>query len=63
MIKYKKGIYIWNKKIIKEYEILSSKIINNKIDETYSICDFYKTNVILYSDDGINYKSDINCDI
>lgn len=49
--------------LIKEYEILSSKIINNKIDETYSICDFYKTNVILYSDDGINYKSDINCDI
>ncbi|MBQ7141380.1 MAG: hypothetical protein IJO32_07770 [Bacilli bacterium] len=44
-----------------KYSKLAAEIINNKIDNTYSICDFYKNNVIFYSVDGYTYKSDINC--
>ena len=44
-----------------EYANLSSEIINNKIDNTYSICDFYKNNVILYNLDNKGYKPNLNC--
>ena len=45
-----------------KYSDLSSEIINNKIDKTYSICDFYKTNRIMYSTDGgKTFKTKLNC--
>lgn len=44
-----------------EYANLSSEIINNKIDNTYSICDFYKNNVIFYNLDNNGYKTNLNC--
>ena len=44
-----------------EYSNLSAEIINNKTDNTYSICDFYKNNVILYSSNNNEYKTNLNC--
>lgn len=44
-----------------EYADLSAEIINNKIDNTYSICDFYKNNVIFYSKGNNEYKSNLAC--
>ncbi|MBQ4584023.1 MAG: InlB B-repeat-containing protein [Bacilli bacterium] len=44
-----------------EYADLSAEIINNKIDNTYSICDFYKNNAIFYSKGNNEYKSNLIC--
>lgn len=44
-----------------EYAKLSAEIINNKNNNDYSICDYKKINAVLFSDDGINFKSDLNC--
>ena len=44
-----------------EYADLSAEIINNKIDNTYSICDFYKNNAIFYSKGNNEYKTNLIC--
>ncbi len=42
-----------------QYAKLSAEIINNRIDKTYSIDEIIKNNLILYSEDGINFKTDL----
>ena len=44
-----------------EYADLVVEIMNNKIDNTYSACDYYKTNAILYNTDNKEYKTRFNC--
>ena len=47
--------------LVIKYSVLASTIINNKIDNSYSICEFYKNNIIFYSEDGKTYKKNLTC--
>ena len=47
--------------IVINYSKLTAEIINNKIDTTYSVCDYKKHAAIFYSEDGINFKTNLNC--
>lgn len=47
--------------VLINYAKLSADIINNKTNNEYSICDFYRNNVIFYSEDGTNFQTDIKC--
>lgn len=47
--------------IVINYSKLTADIMNNKIDTTYSVCDYKKNAAIFYSEDGINFKTDLNC--
>lgn len=48
--------------LVIEYAKISTNIINNKKDETYSICDFYNSNAILYKENNSEkYINEINC--
>lgn len=45
--------------LVIQYAKLSAEIINNRIDKTYDISEFKENNLILYSEDGINFKTDL----
>lgn len=42
-----------------QYAKLSAEIINNKIDKTYNMSEIKENNLILYSEDGINFKTNL----
>jgi len=42
-----------------QYAKLSAEIINNKIDKTYTMSEIKANNLILYSEDGVNFKTNI----
>lgn len=48
-------------KLVISYAKLESEIINNKTDNTYKACDFYKNNLIRYSSDGKTFSSNYGC--
>lgn len=46
--------------LVIQYAKLSAEIINNKKDNTYDIEEFAEMNIILYSEDGVNFRSNID---